>query len=89
MFLRHRPRSLQFNEELILHKQICLHLTQERTVLVKNIKRVLLHYFETLFAEAMGQSILIDLLNMPVPVVPMNREAGLPDRIAELIDIPK
>jgi len=89
VFFGHRSRGLELNEQLMLDEQIRVHLTQERAVLIENIERLLLYYFETLFAEAMSQGILVDLLNVPVSVVSMHRKAGFPNRITQLIHVRK
>jgi hypothetical protein len=48
---------------------------------------VLLFHIEALFAEPVDQGVFVDFLQVSVPVIAVNREAGFADDVAELIDI--
>ena len=70
------PRGLQFCYQLVFNKQIGIEISQERSIFVKHLERVLLLYFETLFTQAVCERILVNLLDMPATMVTMNRISG-------------
>ena len=76
--------GLQFNDKHALKKQIRQVFAYYGAVLIINGQRVLLPDMQSDLPQPMSQCILIDLLEMAVAMVLVDRKASLPDRVAQL-----
>ncbi|OHE89400.1 MAG: hypothetical protein A3G75_08560 [Verrucomicrobia bacterium RIFCSPLOWO2_12_FULL_64_8] len=86
MFVGKRTDGLKFHDELLVDEYISKELTQERSVLVEHVQRMLLNGRHALFSETICKPVLIDFFDVAVAEVTMQREAGLADLITELED---
>jgi hypothetical protein len=86
MLVGQRADGLQFDDEPLVDEKISEELTQERAVLIEHAERMLLDGGESLFAQPMGEAVFVDFLDVAVPEMAVQREAGFADLIAELED---
>ena len=70
-----------------LCQQICQVLSDQGAVFIVNLDRELLFHIQARLAQPMSKSILIDFLQMPMPVVDMNVISRLPNKIAQLVNV--
>jgi hypothetical protein len=66
---RHQAAArFQLDNQLLLDEQIGEIFAEDSAILVINRQRVLLLNIQALFTQPMRQSILVDFLQMPMPV---------------------
>lgn len=82
MFRSDRSRRLQFDHNLPFHQQIGEVIANQRPVFIIDGDGALLFCFQPRLSQPVPQGILIDLLQMTVPMVDMNVERNLPNPIA-------
>jgi hypothetical protein len=79
MFVHDVSDGLQLHNELAVDEEIGGKLAQQGAVLIKNIQWVLLDDLHALLSQSVRQGVLVDLLEMPVPVVAMDGETRFAD----------
>jgi hypothetical protein len=77
--------GFQLHDELILNEKIREKFAKQRAVLVIDVKRMLLENLQTVFAEAVCETILVDFLGMALAMVFMQGKASFTDDVAELV----
>jgi hypothetical protein len=88
MFVGQCFAGFQFDDETALNKKIGVILTKSRTVLIGYLQGMLLLETDSGLLETMGQSVLMHLLQVPMPQVPVQGQADLPNPITQGQDIP-
>ena len=71
----------------VIHEQVGMVIPDERPILVIHFEWRLLLHIQSQLPQAVSQRVLIDLLQMAVLVVAMNREPRLPNYIAQLHNV--
>jgi len=87
MFVDQRLTGFQLDYETAFDKKICVILSKSRTVLVGHLQGILLLETDPGLSQTMGQSVLINLLQVPMPQVPVQGEANLPNPITQCQDL--
>jgi hypothetical protein len=78
---------LQFNNQLIFQEKIGGKIAEQRAILVVYTQGMLLLHFNALFVQPMRQGVLVDFLDMAMPVVAMDGETGFADCITEEVNM--
>jgi hypothetical protein len=86
MFVGKRLAGFQFHQEFTFHHQIGKILSEQRAILVEYLQGSLGLHAKTGFAQAVHEGILVDLLQMAVPVVDMNGVGRFAHNVAEFLD---
>ena len=86
MVIGNRANGFEFGNQTLLNQQIRKEFAKFRAVFIENFERVLLFHLQSDFAEPMGEGILVDLFEMAVPMITVDRETGLPHNIAKRVD---
>jgi hypothetical protein len=81
MLAGNRLGGFEFDDQLTFDQKIHEKLAKKRAVLVVNIDRMLLLDQQAKLAQTMRQTIFVDLLEVAVAKIAMNRKTGLPDHI--------
>jgi len=87
MFIDHGARSFHLDDQLVFNEQISVKIAEQGSIFIKNLQRMLLFHVESLFSQTMSQRILIDFLQMSVPMVAVNSKSCFPNYIAKLHDV--
>jgi hypothetical protein len=87
MFVRQGLGCFQLDDEAVIHEQVSVVVTNEGAVLVIDFEWILLFRVQAQLPEPMGQRVLIDLFQVAVLVVAVNREPRFPDHIAQFHNI--
>src|SRR5205807_7455576 len=87
MFIDHGARSFYLDHQLVFNKQISVKIAEQGSILVEHLQRMLLLHVESLFSQTMSQGILIDFLQMSVPMVAVNSKSCFANYIAKLHDL--
>jgi len=69
MFVYEGTARLQLHDETAVHEQVREEFAQQRAILVKDVKGVLLKRHEALFSQPLGKTVFIHLLRMAMPEV--------------------
>src|SRR5438309_11396975 len=78
---------LQLHDQAILYEQVYEVFSQHGAVLVVDGQGVLLERLQPLFPQPVPQRILVDLLQVPAPVVAVNCKTRLAHHVAESIHV--
>ena len=86
MFINERLGGLEFDNKYVLDQQVCKKITQHSTIFVQHPHRMLLLYFQAQFSQSMGQGILVNSLQMTVPMIKMDGISCLADSVTKVKD---
>jgi hypothetical protein len=78
--------GFEFDDELLLNEEVGEEFTEQSAVFGEDVERMLLNREESLFAEAMRETVFVDFFGVPVTEVAVEGEAGFADLVAELED---
>jgi len=87
VFVGKRLHRLQFHDQAVVHEQIGEVFADESAILIVNGQRVLLLHVQAQFAEPVGQGVFIDLFQVAMFVIAVNRERGFPHGVTEFHDV--
>ena len=87
MLFDHIPHCLHLHNELILHEQVGIEVAEQRPILVEHFQRMLLFHLQALFPKTVSQSILINLLQVSVPMLAVDSKSRFANHIAKLHDV--
>jgi len=87
MFFNQSLGRLDFHDELRFDKQIGEEFAEQSSVLVAHFQRMLLDHSQPLFLQSVRKAILVDALQVPVPMISMKVEARFTDKIADCEDV--
>ncbi len=62
---------LQFNDQLTLHHQVCQIITNQGSILVKNLDGMLLLYIQPRLPQPMSKRVLVNFLQVAMPMINM------------------
>ena len=79
-----RLAGLQLDDQLIFHQKIGEIVTQHCAIFIAHLKGFLLFAFDASHTQPMRQTSFIDLFQMPMPQVSMQRKACLTHPITQL-----
>src|SRR5262249_31652743 len=74
---------LQLHDQATLHEQVGEILAEHGAVLIVDQQLVLRLDVQPSLAQAVSQPVLVHLLKVPVPQIPVQREARLTDQVAQ------
>ena len=86
MFVGQGFGGLEFDHELVVQQQVGVEFADDGAVFVEDLDGVLLLHVQPELAEAVGQGVLIDLLQVPVAVIDVDGIRCLADQVAEFVD---
>ncbi len=81
------PAGLQFDNQLTLDKEIGKELTEQGAIFVKHSQWMLLFDADAPFPKPMDEGIFVDLLEMAMSVITMDRERDFADGSTMLEDL--
>ena len=87
VFIEHVRNCLQFDDDCFFEEQVGKKAPQHSAVFVMNVERMLLSDPQAALLQPMHKRIFIDLLDMSIAQVAVDREPRLAHRIAQLEDI--
>ena len=82
MFFHYMARGLKLHDQLVLNEEIGMKITQQGSIFVQNLKRMLLFDIQYLLPQSVRQGVFINLFYMTTPMIPMNRKARFSDYVA-------
>ena len=84
MFGDKRFARLEFDDETVFGKDICVVISQACSVFIQNLERMLLLNSQSDFTQPVCQSILIYFFQMAMAKIDMQVKSDLPDLITQL-----
>src|SRR6266516_4440522 len=87
MLFSHIPDGLHLHDEAILHEQVSIEVAEQRPIFAENLQRMLLLHLEPLLPETVNERVLINLLQVAIPMVAMKSKPCFANHIAKLHDI--
>ena len=81
MLVGYRARSFEFHHKPSLNQQVGTEIPQNGSIFIVDRKQVLLLNNDALLSQAMNQGIFVDLFDMAVAVIAMNRKTRLTDDV--------
>ena len=88
MFICKRFAGFQFNNKFTLDQQVCGIVPKRRAIFVEDLKGVLLFHLDACLAKTVRQAVLVNLLQMPMPQVAMQRKSSFANSITQPEDFP-
>jgi hypothetical protein len=79
--------GLKLQDQHTVYQQVRQVIADNRPVLIVHFDRMLLPHVQTLFPQPMRQRVLVDLLQVSMPVISVNVIRRLPHLIAEFLTI--
>ena len=87
MLFDHIPDGLNFHDEAIVHEHVSIKVAEQRAVFVEHFQRMLLLHQQTLFRKTVNECVLINLLQMSVPMVAVDGKSRFANHIAKLHEV--
>jgi hypothetical protein len=78
--------GFDFHEQRLGNEQVGPEVAKNGAVLIVNRQRELAFHFQPLLAKPVQQRILVDFLNVSIPVIAVDGKTGFADYIAQLED---
>ena len=89
MLVENVPHRFHFNDETIGNEEVGKILTQRSAILIKNRDWVLLDHSDPFPPQPMRKRVFVNLLQVSIPVIPMNRKTSFANEIAESKNVHK